>query len=83
MRSIPRGPTAATRGNALGLTPRQMEILALLAQGLPNSRIARRLRISTRTVDLHVAAILTRLDVTSRAEAASIAQGMSVGGDPT
>jgi DNA-binding CsgD family transcriptional regulator/tetratricopeptide (TPR) repeat protein len=83
VRSIPRGPTAATRGNILGLTPRQMEILALLAQGLPNSRIARRLRISTRTVDHHVAAILARLDVTSRAEAASIAQGMVVGGNPT
>ena len=45
-------------------------MLALLATGLTNAEIAERLVVSTRTVDHHVSAILTRLDVGSRRDAA-------------
>ena len=55
------------------LTPRENEILALLAEGQSNKVIARNLGISDGTVKLHVKAILRKLDVHSRVEAAVIA----------
>ena len=73
VRGIPRGPRAATKQNPAGLTPRQMEVLALLSEGLSNTDIATRLYISPKTVDHHVSAILGRLDAHSRAEASAIA----------
>lgn len=51
------------------LTPRELEVLHLLAQGLPNKTIARRLQISEHTVKFHVNAILAKLDAQSRTEA--------------
>ena len=61
------------------LTPRETEILGLLAEGQSNKAIARNLGISDGTVKLHVKAILRKLDVHSRVEAAVMAveQGMS------
>lgn len=53
------------------LTPRQCELLCLLAQGLSNAKIAVKLGISPHTVKRHVANILTRLDLPSRAAAAA------------
>jgi two-component system nitrate/nitrite response regulator NarL len=60
------------------LTPRESEILGLLAEGQSNKVIARNLGISDGTVKLHVKAILRKLGVHSRVEAAVIAveQGM-------
>jgi len=55
------------------LTPRETEILALLAEGLSNKGIARNLGISDGTVKLHVKAILRKLEVHSRVEAAVMA----------
>ncbi len=55
------------------LTPRETEILGLLAEGLSNKLIARELGISDGTVKLHVKAILRKLDVHSRVEAAVMA----------
>lgn len=52
------------------LTPREMEILCLLAEGQSNKVIARNLGISDGTVKLHVKAILRKLNVHSRVEAA-------------
>jgi DNA-binding CsgD family transcriptional regulator len=72
-RGIPRGPRPSTRENPAGLTNRQMEVLALLAEGLGNSEIADRLFVSPKTVDHHVSAILAKLDARTRAEAVSIA----------
>jgi DNA-binding NarL/FixJ family response regulator len=67
---LPRRPLPRTRANPAGLTDRQLEVLGLLADGLTNAEIADRLVVSVRTVDHHVAAILGKLNVTSRREAA-------------
>jgi DNA-binding CsgD family transcriptional regulator len=67
---IPRGPSAVTKGNPLGLTGRQIDILKLLAEDLSNKAIAQRLKISPKTVDHHVVAVLTKLGVSTRKEAA-------------
>ena len=63
---IPRGPVSETRANPAGLTSRQVEVLTLVAEGLTNAEIAARLVVSIRTVDHHVAAVLSRLGVESR-----------------
>jgi len=70
---VPRGPQPATRANPSGLTGRQLDVLRLLAQGLTNAEIAERLVLSTRTVDHHVSAILTKLGASSRRDAARMA----------
>jgi DNA-binding CsgD family transcriptional regulator/tetratricopeptide (TPR) repeat protein len=70
---VPRGPRAATRSNPGRLTDRQLEVLALLAEGRTNTEIAARLVVSPRTVDNHVAALLRRLDVRSRRDVAAAA----------
>jgi len=70
---LPRRPRPRTRANPAGLTDRQLEVLGLLAEGLTNAEIADRLVVSVRTVDHHVAAILAKLNVTSRREAARAA----------
>jgi DNA-binding CsgD family transcriptional regulator len=72
VRRIPRGSRPSTRDNSLGLTKREAQILDLLSQGLRNSEIATKLFLSTRTVDHHVSAILTKLGVSSRAAAIAL-----------
>jgi len=67
---VPQGPRQATRANPAGLTARQLEVLALLAEGLTNAEIAERLVVSTRTAEHHVAAVLTKLGARTRREAA-------------
>ena len=69
---IPRGPAPTTRENPGGLTDRQLDVLALLGEGLSNPEIAERLVLSVRTVDHHVSAILAKLGVTTRHEAARL-----------
>lgn len=71
VRGIPRGPRPATRADAAGLTPRQVEVLAQLRLGASNAEIAKRLVISEKTVDHHVSAVLAKLGVRSRHEAAA------------
>ncbi|HYN07462.1 MAG TPA: response regulator transcription factor [Vicinamibacterales bacterium] len=51
------------------LTPRELEVLGLLAEGLPNKAIARRLDISDQTVKFHVAAIYGKLGAANRTDA--------------
>jgi DNA-binding CsgD family transcriptional regulator len=65
---------ASTRENPFGLTRRQMEILGLLLERLSNAEISARLHISPKTVDHHVSAILEKMDIHSREEAALLAR---------
>lgn len=65
-----RSAEADSRADRAGLTRRQLEITRLLADGLTNKEIADKLFLSVRTVDMHVANVLTRLDCRKRAEAA-------------
>ena len=76
---VPRGPVSTTRANPAGLTERQLDVLALLADGLTNGEIAARLVVSTRTVDHHVSAVLAKLGVTTRREAARRARELRDG----
>lgn len=66
-----RGPRVTTRENPAGLTARELDVLALLNQGMRNTEIAERLVVSRKTVDHHVSAILRKLNVQSRGEAAA------------
>ena len=81
--SVPRGRLPATRANPAGLTARQLDVLALLADGLSNADIAARLVISRKTADHHVTAILAKLNVHSRAEAADVARRLGVAPEVT
>jgi len=58
----------AAEGSAL-LTPRELEVLQLLADGLANKEIAARLSFSTHTAKFHVESLLRKLDAVNRAEA--------------
>lgn len=66
---VPRGPHASTRSHPDQLTGRQAEVLDLVAEGLSNQEIASVLHISRRTVEHHVADVLTKLEVPSRTAA--------------
>lgn len=72
--SLPRGPRLTTQENPFQLTNRQMEVWHLLAEELTNAEIAARLHISPKTVDHHVSAVLSKLHVSSREEAATLAR---------
>ncbi len=73
VRGVPRGPRARTRENPAGLTARELQVLELVAHGLRNADIAARLVVSERTAEHHVSAILRKLDVRTRGEAAAAA----------
>jgi len=74
-------PTVAE--SALGvLTPREGEVLRLLAEGLTDHEIAQALTLSPRTVEMHVSNILHKLDVRNRSEAARCYRASGVGSAP-
>ena len=78
LKGIPRKPRKSTRESPMGLTARQAEVLELLAGDMTNAEIADRLFLSTRTVDHHVAAILSKLGAENRSEAvdSALASGL-------
>jgi ATP/maltotriose-dependent transcriptional regulator MalT len=69
--AVPRGPRPATRANPAELTSRELEVLRLVAAGMRNADVANELVLSSRTVDHHVSAILRKLRVKTRGEAAA------------
>jgi DNA-binding NarL/FixJ family response regulator len=73
-----QGPRAATRQNPAGLTGRELEVLALVAQGLRNAEIAGRLVVSEKTVSHHVSAILRKLGVATRSQAGAEAARLGI-----
>ena len=70
-RGVPRGPRPPTKENPANITARELDVLALLGEGLGNQEIAERLFLSRRTVEHHVAAILRKLRAASRTQAAT------------
>jgi len=78
VRGLKRGANRSTRANAAGLTVRELEVLALVAQNLSNAAIARRLYLSSKTVDHHASAILTKLGIASRREVADAARKLGI-----
>ena len=73
LRAIGTAPTRAA-GAPDSLTPREQEILGLVAEGRSNGEIGRQLFISTKTVSVHVSNILAKLGASGRTEAAAIAR---------
>ncbi len=65
-------PTAARAEASEPLTPRELQVLQLIAQGLPNKGIARALGISENTAKFHVASLSTKLGAASRTEAVAL-----------
>jgi DNA-binding NarL/FixJ family response regulator len=65
---------APTAMPSIDLTPREREVMALVAQGLTNRQIAVEMGIAERTADTHISRILHKLGVSSRLEVAAIAR---------
>jgi DNA-binding CsgD family transcriptional regulator/tetratricopeptide (TPR) repeat protein len=74
IKSIPKGPRQTTKANPSGLTKRELEVLKLVSRGLSNSDIAKDLFISPKTVDHHISAIFSKLNIHSRIEVAAYFQ---------
>jgi len=78
VRGIAVGPRAATRANPGGLTVRELDVLELVTAGLRNRDIAVRLYLSEKTVHHHVSAILRKLGVPTRGQAAAEAARLGI-----
>ena len=68
VRGIKRGPYAAARDNGSGLTARELQIYKLVASGMSNVDISKRLNRSVRTIEHHASQVLAKLGVKSRAD---------------
>jgi len=66
---VSRSPPARGEADAIELTPRGRDVLALMAEGASNKQIAIRLGISVHTAKFHVASVLEKLDATGRTDA--------------
>jgi DNA-binding CsgD family transcriptional regulator len=66
---VPPATAAALRDGEIPLSHRELEVLALLAEGASNKEIARRLGISVHTAKFHVGSLLDKLDAVGRTDA--------------
>jgi DNA-binding CsgD family transcriptional regulator len=73
-----QAPAAASPAAELGLTARELEVLALVAEGRSNRQVAEALFISAKTASVHVSNILAKLGVASRVEAAAVAHHLGL-----
>ena len=73
------GATAADEDPFPQLTPREHDVLRLLAEGLSNSAIATRLGLSLKTVNNNTSSIFSKLNVATRTEAAILARDRGLG----
>lgn len=71
--------TATAEEETLDLTPRELEVLGLVAQGRTNQEIAETLFIAAKTVSAHLSNILGKLDVDNRVQAAALAHRHGIG----
>ncbi|MBK8503953.1 MAG: response regulator transcription factor [Saprospiraceae bacterium] len=78
IKNIPRGIRNSTRSNAAFLTRREMDVLHLLKEGLPNKEIASQMFIYAKTVDHHISSILFKLDANSRSKAVAEAARLGI-----
>ncbi len=79
----PAGPVveAASQEDPFGLTPRERQVLVLVAEGRTNREIGDALFMAEKTASVHVSRILAKLDVRSRTEAAAVAHRVGLDGD--
>ncbi len=75
---IPRGPRPGTRSNPALLTPREFEVLELMATSITNNEIATLLFLSPKTIEHHVSAVLAKLQVRTRREAIQAAKSLNL-----
>jgi DNA-binding CsgD family transcriptional regulator len=66
---VPRAQPGRVEPSDIDLTPRELDVLALMAEGASNKAIAKRLGISVHTAKFHVGSILDKLDATGRTDA--------------
>jgi DNA-binding CsgD family transcriptional regulator len=76
--AAPAEEAEPTRDATRGLTPRELDVLRLLGSGATNAEIGRRLYMSPKTASVHVTAILRKLGVTGRVQAATVAERMGL-----
>ena len=76
--AVPAKRRSTTLANSAGLTTRQLEVLQLIGEGLTNAELAQRLYLSIKTVDHHVSAVLTKLQVSTRRDAARRARELGL-----
>lgn len=85
--SLERAPAGEPEPEAedtpFGLTPRELQVLTLVASGATNREIGERLYMAEKTASVHVSRILTKLDVRGRTEAAAVAHRHGIGTEPT
>ncbi len=75
---VSRSHRTRSEADEFELTPRERDVLALMAEGASNKQIARQLGISVHTAKFHVASVLEKLDATGRTDAVAHAARMGV-----
>jgi ATP/maltotriose-dependent transcriptional regulator MalT len=79
----PPVPVASAEDDPFGLTPREHQVLGLLAEGMTNREIGERLFMAEKTASVHVSRILSKLDVRSRTQAAALAHRLGLEREPS